>query len=73
MNDITTVEELNRAVESAPEDKLREMVKQMAHLWFVDEDGTLDSDKEVNGGDAVEMISSAMEVIGIWPSVSKSY
>lgn len=65
---INTPADLDTAVDRVPEKSLREFVKQIAHLWYVNEDGNLDADQDVNGGDAVEMISQGLTFLGIQPT-----
>jgi len=72
---IRTEKELDAAVDALPEAECREIVKQIANLWYVTDDRSrepdepeLDVDKELDGGDVVETISQMLTSRGIKPT-----
>jgi hypothetical protein len=72
---ITTEKELDAAVDALPEAEVREIVKQIASLWYVtdprsreDDEPELDPDKELDGGDVVEAISQMLTSRRIVPT-----
>ena len=64
---IRTEADLDAAVDALPEAEVREIVKQLATLWYVEKDGSLNLDKKQNS-DTLEAISQALTSRGIMPT-----
>jgi hypothetical protein len=64
---IKTEQDLDAAVDTLPESEVRTIVKQIATLWFVEEDATLNLDKEL-GSDHLEAVTQALTSRGIRPT-----
>jgi hypothetical protein len=60
-----TVKELNKIIDSAPEKKVREVLKQIAHEWWV-VGKKLDFDKELNS-DTLEAVTTILHTNGFCP------
>jgi len=63
---ILTEHDLDRAVDALPVEECREIVKQIATAWYVQKDGTLDFDKELDS-DHLEIVTQALSSRGIMP------
>lgn len=63
---IKTENDLDAAVDTLPIDECRMIVKQISTLWFVEDDGTLNIDKEL-GSDQIEAVTQALTSRGIRP------
>lgn len=64
---ISTEQDLDNAVEALTEAEVRQIVKQIATLWFVEEDGSLNLNKEL-GSDHLEAVTQALTSRGIMPT-----
>jgi hypothetical protein len=63
---IRTEADLDATVDQLPEAACREALKQIATQWFVEEDGTLNFDKEL-GSDQLEAVTQTLSSRGIYP------
>lgn len=63
---ILTIKDLERAVRTAPEKTVRECLRRIALEAFVDEDGTLNADKEL-GADFISEVVLHLEAAGLRP------
>jgi len=63
---IKTEADLDAAVDALPINEVRMIVKQIATLWYVKDDGTLDYDKEL-GSDQLEAVTQALTSRGLSP------
>lgn len=64
---IRTEADLDSAVDHLPEAEVREIVKQIATQWYVEEDGSLNLDKDL-GSDQLEAVTQALTSRGIMPT-----
>lgn len=64
---IKTEADLDAAVDALPIKECRMIVKQIATLWYVMDDGTLNLDKEINS-DHIEAVTQALSCRGIYPA-----
>jgi hypothetical protein len=63
---IKTEADLDAAVDALPIDEVRMIVKQIATQWYVENDGTLNLDKEL-GSDQFEAVTQALTSRGLRP------
>jgi len=66
---IRTEADLDAAVDALPIDEVRMIVKQIATQWYVENDGTLNLDKELDS-DQLEAVTQALSSRGIYPTNS---
>ncbi len=67
MHSIRTEQDLYNAVDALTEYDVRLIVKQIAAHWFVEEDGTLNLNKEL-GSDHLEAVTQALASRDILPT-----
>ncbi len=63
---IKTIEDLDGMIDSLKNNDLRYIVREIAHLWFITEDGLVTKDKEL-GADELQFVTNVMIVKGITP------
>jgi len=63
---IKTEADLDAAVDALPIDEVRMIVKQIATQWYVQNDGSLNLDKEL-GSDQLEAVTQALTSRGLSP------
>lgn len=64
---IRTETDLDKAVDALPETEVRDALKQIASLWFLEDDSSLNFDKEL-GSDHLEAVTQILSGRGIYPS-----
>jgi len=64
---IKTEADLDAAVDALPLNEVRMIVKQIATQWYVENDGTLNLDKELDS-DHLEAVTQALSSRGIYPT-----
>jgi len=60
------VKELDKLIDSAPENKVREVLKQIAFEWWAVSTTKLDFDKELNS-DTLEYVTTILHTNGFCP------